>query len=183
MKKTNDPKPYARVLAVANTLVRGLKEQGIRVAVCGSLRRGRPFCDRVDLVVSPPLTKTVKTIEDMAGGVILPGPQPIKVMIEVTKQKHCHLTVITTPVYLYVADDKSWGAMVMSRTGNWRFNRVIRGIAKDFGYKLNDEGMWFNDERIAGRTESQIFEVLGLEYLTPEERELTATDRGKLRRV
>ena len=53
-----------------------------------------------------------------------------------------------------------------------KFSRKIRLIAKEKGYKLNElflEDLKTND-RIIPKTEREIFEILGLDYVEPEER-------------
>ena len=70
----------------------------------------------------------------------------------------------------YSASDDYWGAMELSLTGNLIFTTMIRGKAKKKGFKLNNYGLWWDGERVAGRTEYQIFYALDLDFVPPEKR-------------
>ncbi|KAJ3040334.1 hypothetical protein HDV00_010990 [Rhizophlyctis rosea] len=74
------------------------------------------------------------------------------------------------------------GAALMHFTGNDIFNRSIRKLAGLKGYRLSQHGL-FKDplrgknrvkitdgERVAGRTEQEIFDILGVPWRPPEDR-------------
>lgn len=52
------------------------------------------------------------------------------------------------------------------------FSKWIRGVAKDKGYKLNEKGIYDlkNGNHIKTKTEKDIFKVLGVEWVEPEDR-------------
>lgn len=75
-------------------------------------------------------------------------------------------------------EDDYWGSTVLYLTGNTLFTLLIRNHAKQKGLKLNQYGLWDHSERIAGLTERQIFYMLDLEYVKPEDR--TAQNGYKL---
>jgi DNA polymerase (family 10) len=56
-------------------------------------------------------------------------------------------------------------------TGSPRFNIWQRALAKRKGFRLNEYGLWRENEWIAGRTEREIFDILGMKYYHPQERE------------
>ena len=73
--------------------------------------------------------------------------------------------------------DRSYGAALHYFTGSKAHNIAVRKMAVEKGWKVNEYGV-FNEkmERIAGRTEEEIYKLFGMEYIEPELRE----DRGEL---
>lgn len=63
-------------------------------------------------------------------------------------------------------------------TGSGEFNRQMRGIALDKGYKLNEYGLYpFGITGVEGssvpiRSEKDVFDVLGIPYRKPSERSI-----------
>jgi DNA polymerase (family 10) len=176
-------RPRERVEPYALALEAQLIGSGIRAQTCGSIRRLLPKVADIDLVVSPPLRKAAEVLLEMDGKVI-PG---INVKVGVLSvvclsniencKKTANLMVNGVQVDLYEATEEQWAAMTLFLTGSKLCNVVMRGKAKAQGLRLNQYGLWHGDEVIAGRSERQIFEALGLEYLTPEERSLEVTGR------
>lgn len=91
---------------------------------------------------------------------------------------------------LRVVPEKSFGAALQYFTGNKDHNIELRRIAEEKGYKLNEYGLYkiknqrsnikntnqiskINEKIIAGKTEKEIYEKLGLQYIEPEMRENT----------
>jgi DNA polymerase (family 10) len=64
-------------------------------------------------------------------------------------------------------------------TGSKDHNIAIRKIAVKKNLKLNEYGLFKGKKRIAGKTENQVYERLGLSYLEPELRE----NRGEIEAV
>jgi DNA polymerase/3'-5' exonuclease PolX len=72
---------------------------------------------------------------------------------------------------VYQARKEAKGAMVLFLTGSKEFNIMMRGKAKEMGLKLNQYGLWQGERLIAARTERQIFAELGINYVSPRDRE------------
>lgn len=53
-------------------------------------------------------------------------------------------------------------------TGSKQHNVMVRDLAKKKKLKLNEYGLFKKDKMIAGRTEEEIFEAVGLPYIPPE---------------
>ena len=89
------------------------------------------------------------------------------------------------------------GAMLLAKTGSANFNPLLRCRARQFGYLLNQYGLFeeAGDRkpdyivasgkgkgsrwvRVAGETEEEIFAALGLKYMPPEEREVESAGAG-----
>lgn len=74
-------------------------------------------------------------------------------------------------VDLRVLPQKSYGAAMLYFTGSKAHNIVIRKLAKQKDWKVNEYGLFSNDDFLAGETEKGIYNKLGLPYIEPELRE------------
>ncbi len=82
----------------------------------------------------------------------------------------------------------SWGAALNYFTGSKAHNIALRERAIAKGWKLNEYGLFDAKEKnIAGKTEAELYEKLGLSYIEPELREMTGelevSTRGALPRL
>jgi len=167
MSKNDKRMPIEQARAVAEKLGSALSESGVRYEICGSLRRGtKPDVGDLDVVVSD-LQKAAWVCERQLGGnVIMPKQKKNKPI----RQGYADLPE-GIRAGLYFAYPEEWGAMVLFLTGNHIFNIKMRANAKRQGLKLNQYGLWENENAIAGRDEQQIFMALGMEYVEPKDRE------------
>ncbi len=87
-------------------------------------------------------------------------------------------------VDLRVVPAESFGAALQYFTGSKAHNVVLRGRAKTKGLKINEYGVYRGEESIAGRTEKEVYAVLGMPLFPPElresRREFEWADGGKL---
>jgi DNA polymerase (family 10) len=72
--------------------------------------------------------------------------------------------------------EQSYGAALLYFTGSKAHNIALRGLANDRKWKLNEYGLFAGRRRIAGATEEDIYDKLGLAFIPPEMRE----DRGEI---
>ena len=83
-----------------------------------------------------------------------------------------------------VFKETDFGSAMVYFTGSRELNIHLRKIAISRSMKLNEYGVFRKDERLAGKTEEDVFRVLGLDYIPPELRENTgeieAAQQGKL---
>jgi len=77
---------------------------------------------------------------------------------------------------LRVVPEKSFGAALQYFTGSKDHNIALRKIAIEKNYKLNEYGVWKKGKTVAGKTEEEIYKVLGLKMMEPELRE----DKGEI---
>jgi DNA polymerase (family 10) len=80
-------------------------------------------------------------------------------------------------VDLRVIASESYGAALLYFTGSKQHNVALRERAIKQGFKLNEYGLYKGDKPIAGETEEQVYQALGLAWVPPALRE----DRGELR--
>ena len=81
---------------------------------------------------------------------------------------------------LRVVSEESFGAALQYFTGNKDHNIVLRKIAIDKGLKLNEYGVFRGRKQIAGKTEEEVYKVLGLKWVEPELREDTGEIEASL---
>ncbi|MGB3480507.1 MAG: DNA polymerase/3'-5' exonuclease PolX [bacterium] len=79
-------------------------------------------------------------------------------------------------VDLRIVKPKSYGAALQYFTGSKAHNIKLRNIAKSKGLKLSEYGVFKGKKMVAGKTEKEVYKILGLSYVLPELRE----DRGEV---
>ena len=72
---------------------------------------------------------------------------------------------------LLVVPEESWGSALQYFTGSKEHSVELRKIAIAKGLRLNEWGIFKGDNRIAGTTEEEVYEALGLQWIPPEMRE------------
>ena len=165
---------------IADHVCRFLEGFADRVAFAGSLRRMKEIVHDVDI-----LAASTKPEETMAAFLKFP------LVREVLAQGGTKASVRVDDdlqIDLRVIDLKSWGAAMHYFTGSKAHNIRMRERAIKMGLKLNEYGLFdSNDKSIAGATEEEIFEKLGLPYIPPVLREdlgeIEAALNGSLPRV
>jgi DNA polymerase (family X) len=151
--------PYAEALARALRNVAGVEH----VTVAGSFRRMRDTVGDLDIVVTAESGDAVmdRFITDKeVKEVIAHGPTRSSVLLKIGLQ-----------VDLRVVPNESYGAALVYFTGSKAHNIAIRRIAQNKGLKLNEYGVFKDDERIAGETEESVYKAIGLPWIPPELRE------------
>jgi len=74
---------------------------------------------------------------------------------------------------LLVVPEESWGAALQYFTGSKEHSVELRKIAITKGLRLNEWGVYRGEKRVAGKTEEEVYEALGLQWIPPEMRENT----------
>ena len=78
---------------------------------------------------------------------------------------------------LLVVPEESFGAALQYFTGSKEHGVGVRKVALSKGFKLNEWGVFdASENRIAGRTEEEVYQILGMEWIPPEIRE----NRGEI---
>lgn len=73
-------------------------------------------------------------------------------------------------------EERAFGSALMYFTGSKAHNIVLRKRARERDWKLNEHGLFDGRKRLAGKTEKEIYDKLGLALVPPELRE----DRGEV---
>ena len=146
-----------------------LKLAGVKQAVAaGSVRRMRETIGDIDYLVSSDspevaldfFVKMAEVDEVIARG-------PAKAFVKLAGGIDADLLVVPP---------ESWGSALQYFTGNKEHSVALRRIAIAKSLRLNEWGVYEGDKKIAGETEEQVYEVLGLQWIPPEMRE----DRGEI---
>jgi DNA polymerase (family 10) len=138
------------------------------VIVAGSFRRRRDTVGDLDVLVTASDAQAVidRFVRyDEVEEVLSKGPVRSTVILRAGLQ-----------VDLRVIAEESYGAALVYFTGSKAHNIAIRKIGQGRGLKVNEYGVFRGEERIAGRTEEDVYQSLGLSYVEPELRE----DRGEV---
>ncbi|WP_018962782.1 DNA polymerase/3'-5' exonuclease PolX [Coprothermobacter platensis] len=166
--------PLYLALPIIHNVISYLKSNAsfVDIAPAGSLRRGRADIGDCDVLVA-----TDNPIPVMDAFVKMPG------VTQVLAKGDTKTSVFTggLQVDLRAVPVDSWGAALQYFTGSKAHNIKLRELAIKKGYKLNEYGLFKmdNDEKIAGRTEEEIYNALGLPWIPPTMRE----DRGEIERA
>lgn len=142
----------------------GLDHVG-RVVVAGSYRRRKETVGDIDIVISA-----------TDGGAILEKLTEFDGVRQVVSRGETRATVIIgmgLQVDVRVVPEVSFGAALYYFTGSKAHNIVLRRMAQEKRLKLNEYGLYRGEERIAGETEKEVVEALGLAWMPPELREDT----------
>jgi DNA polymerase (family 10) len=170
-RKKTGRKLLGYILPLSNQLKNKLMDfkpvMGVEIA--GSIRRRKETIGDIDILA---VTKEDKKVMDFFTNLddvdktILKGPSKSTVRLKENIESD-----------LRVIKEESFGSALMYFTGSKETNIEMRKIAIKKGLKLNEYGLFKGDERIAGKTEHEIFEKLGMSYIEPELRE----NRGEIK--
>jgi DNA polymerase beta len=149
--------------------------------ICGSYRRLNKTSGDIDLIICHPKIKTQKQILTS---------QYLFQFIEKLKQQKIIIESLTSEdvntkymgllrwkegfirrVDIRFIPYESYYTAILYFTGPKDFNRKMRTIAINMDYLLNEYGLFDeNKKMIKVKSEKDIFNILGLEYLTPDKR-------------
>jgi DNA polymerase (family X) len=162
--------PIEVAYPVAERIVRALRarSRSDRVEAAGSFRRRRETVGDLDILVTS--DEPAKVFDTFSA---LPEVREVR-MRGGTKE-----TVVLASglqVDLRVVEPAAFGAAMQYFTGSKDHNVRLRSLARDQGLKVNEYGVYRGEERVAGRTEADVYAALGLAWIPPELRE----DRGEV---
>jgi len=148
--------------------------------ICGSYRRLKMTSGDIDVLLTHP---KVKTKTDLTKYNLL-----IKYVDALTKDgfivddlthenyKEKYMGFCKLPKHSvrridirYVPNESYYTALLYF-TGSGEFNMKMRNLAKGLGYKLNEYGLYKKGKRIEVKSEKDIFDELGMEYISPDKR-------------
>ncbi len=155
-----------RVREIENSL-KNLKEVE-EISVCGSVRRMKETIGDVDFLV---VTKSPQKVMDffcsLPGIVKIWGTGITKSSVRLAEGFGMDLRVVPR---------KSYGSALQYFTGSKEHNIQTRKIAMDKGLKLNEYGVFRGKKQVAGKTEEEVYKILGMKCPPPEIRE----NRGEI---
>jgi len=160
--------------------------------ICGSYRRKKPISNDIDVLITHKkiITKVQLLQENINNNYLHQLIEKLKeqnfIIDDIDKEYvikymgFCQLIYnkkkykVRRIDFMYVPYESYYTAL-LHFTGSGEFNRKMRELAIELGYKLNQYGLYKIDKngkkiRIKINSEKCIFEKLGLEYLLPKQR-------------
>ena len=165
----------AQELAAVFHEVRGVEA----VTPAGSLRRGRETVGDLDLLVTGPNPTAVLDR-------FIAYPSVEEVLSRGENKASAKVGREGLQVDVRALAPESFGAAMQYFTGSKDHNVAVRTRAVKMGFKLSEYGLYrvADDSKVAGETEAQIYEALGLGWIPPELREnsgeVEAAEQGTL---
>lgn len=162
-------------LRVGNEVVDALKKlpEVKKVELAGSLRRRKETIGDIDVLVSAETNKRKSIIDfytssKLASRVLMKGDTRASIILK-TSNRQADLRIVK---------ESEFGSALQYFTGSKPHNIHLRSIARNKGFKISEYGIFDanTEARIAGKTEKEIYDTLGMEIMPPEMRE----DRGEI---
>jgi DNA polymerase (family 10) len=155
----------AEAKVYADAVLRYLKQvPGIgEVEVAGSFRRRKETVGDLDVLV------TCKK-----PGPVMDRLAQYEAVAEVLARGKTKMTVRLRnglQMDLRVVPQESYGAALQYFTGSKEHSILLRRRAQESGLKMNEYGVLRRKRRVAGRTEEEVYEAVGLPWIPPELRE------------
>ena len=153
--------------AIAAQVAGALEARGgvDRIAIAGSVRRGRETVKDIDiLVTSREPARVMTTFTTMPAVAEVLGQGPTRATILHRDGLHVDLRVV---------EPDAFGAALQYFTGSKEHNVRVRELAVRQGLRLSEYGLFdeATGRRIAGATEEDVYAALGLPWFVPELRE------------
>lgn len=133
------------------------------IEACGSVRRRKDIVGDLDIVVEVLNPDKLEILSNRIASMILDAVTA-RGLAKVSGQYE------GMQVDVRFAEPVCYGSMILSNTGPRQFNIDMREWAAKRGLLLNEYGVWEGANRIAGKTEKEVFAALQIEYVHPEER-------------
>jgi DNA polymerase (family 10) len=146
-----------------------------KIIVAGSVRRRKETVGDADILI---ISKKSAPIMDLF--VALPE---VASVIAHGETKSSVKLASGINVDLRVVPAESYGAALNYFTGSKDHNVALRTLAIQKGWKLNEYGLFKGEHRIAGKTEEELYEKFGMDYIEPELRENTGELEAALRQA
>lgn len=171
-----------KALPLADEVISALKRQCentsskvdlSKIIYTGSLRRLKETIGDIDILAEAEKGEALKVMNCF---VSLPDVEQV---ILKGSTKSSVILREGTVIDLRVVPSESYGAALQYFTGSKEHNIELRNIAIKNGYKLSEYGLYLKEsgKQIAGSSEEEIYERLGLAYIPPELRE----NRGEIK--
>lgn len=151
--------PLSREIKKEIAKIKGVE----RVEIAGSIRRRKETVGDIDILVITENTSDVMdffTRMELIDEVMVQGL--LKTSVRLKNGMDADLRVF---------HKKEFGSAYVYFTGSKEMNIQLRKRAIKRGLKLNEYGVFQGEEQIAGETEEDTFQALGLSYIDPELRE------------
>ena len=180
-EKGHDRMSLGKALPLAEEVIAALKarcESACKIDVSkiiytGSLRRLKETIGDIDILAEAGSGEALKVMDAFVS-----LPEVEQVVLKGSTKSSVILKEGTS-IDLRVVPPESYGAALQYFTGSKEHNVELRNVAIREGYKLSEYGLYLRDsgEQVAGISEEEVYNKLGLAYMPPELRE----NRGEIK--
>ncbi len=146
------------VLGLANRIVKSIRPYCRRIQIVGSIRRKEKNPVDIDIVLIPKNKKKLEEVLSKKGKYMQGG------------EKEATFRIQRVKVELYYTIPEEWGAALLAYSSRVGASIGLRVVARRKGFKLTQHGLFRRGKRIAGKTEEEIYKVLGRPCKPPEKR-------------
>lgn len=164
--------PYAEVYKVAQKVLEELKPHCSRIEIAGSLRRKKSEVGDIEIVAIP-LPYTTGMFESGIASVVNKW-EKVKGELEYGITKYTQrILPEDIKLDLFFAEEKNWGSIFAIRTGSADYSHKV--LAKGWvrqGFKSEGGYLYRNGEKYEVREEEDLFRLIGIPYVEPEDRNL-----------
>jgi len=168
LKKYKEFFLFSDVIDEAQAIVNKLLENKniVRASIAGSLRRKKEVVRDMDMVAGikenadPDLVMDYFTSFTEVEEIMAKGDTKSSVRLK-----------SGIDADLRIVKDNNYPYLLHHFTGSKEHNMVLRGIAKDAGYKINEYGLFKGEKLIKCESEADIYRVFNMDYIEPELRE------------
>jgi DNA polymerase/3'-5' exonuclease PolX len=154
-------------------------DDSIIIQICGSYRRQKLTSNDIDLLVTiPTILEEDKNLEkDIIQKIVKKLHDNNFLLDDITPQatdkymgfiKYAKFPV--RRIDIRFIPFLSWYPAILYFTGSKDLNLMMRNKAKKLGYKLNEYGIFKGSKNILVESEEEIFNMLEIKYLEPQER-------------
>jgi len=164
---------------VAEALKAQLKFYCHRIEIAGSLRRQRPDVGDIEILVAPRCQRDVdlldKVVKDMLHeGILEYRRNRLGRIMYGPMNKFLVHTASGIAVDIFSTTEECWPMALAIRTGPKESNIAIATAAQRKGWRLRAYGDGFDTPNgpIRCQSEREVFELVGLPYRPPEERDV-----------
>jgi DNA polymerase (family 10) len=166
-KSGQERKPLGTAVMLAEVILAALRSlrEVDQIAVAGSLRRMRETVKDIDILATA--TQPARVMEVFVG---LPNVAEVLGHGETKSSVRLRENI---QVDLRVVEPDCFGAALQYFTGSKQHNIRVRELAQRKGLKVSEYGVFTEkgSRRVAGKTEAEVYEAVGLPFIPPELRE------------
>ena len=161
--------PIGVAIPIVESIVESLRKYVKKISPAGSVRRMKETVGDIDILVTGENGKEIiKKFVNL--------PDVKEILAEGETKGSVIIKNNNLQVDLRVLPEDCYGAALQYFTGSKAHNIKLRGLAKEKGLKISEYGVFRGSKKIAGRTEEEVYNSLGLVWIPPEMRE----DRGEI---
>lgn len=164
--------PYTEASEIALRVLEELKPYCTRIEIAGSLRRKKNEVGDIEIVIIP-LPYSTGLLESGIATVINKW-EKVKGELEYGKTKYTQRILPEgIKLDLFIAEEGNWGSIFAIRTGSAEYSHKVlaNGWVRQ-GFKSQDGYLYRNGEKYEVREEKDLFRLIGIPYMNPEDRNL-----------